>query len=125
MTPAFSGFALLARWSNLSVRTELTVLLLLFLCGLYYLRYTRSPWRKLPPGPRGIPILGNIRDLNDKRWLTSSECKRAYGTLDSRLPSISGVLSDNRKRCLPERLGKAYHRIEFTEGCGRSARTAG
>jgi len=54
-------------------------LLLMFLSGLCFLRFARSPWRKLPPGPRGLPILGNIRQLNDKRWLTSGACKELYG----------------------------------------------
>jgi hypothetical protein len=39
--------------------------------------------------------------------------------------SLSLALGDNRGRCLPERLGKVHDRIELTEGCGRSARTAG
>jgi hypothetical protein len=39
--------------------------------------------------------------------------------------SLSLALDDNRGRCLPERLGKVHNRIELTEGCGRSARTAG
>ena len=125
MTPTFSGYAPIPTWSPVFLQTGPTLLLLILLCGLCYLRYIRSPWRKLPPGPRGLPILGNIRQLNDKRWLTSPKCKRDYGTLGSRLRSIAGFLNDNRRRRLPERPGKIYHCTEFTEGCGRSARTAG
>ena len=65
--------------SGLSVRTGLTSLLSILLLRLWYLRYARSPWRKLPPGPRGLPMLGNIKELNDKRWLKSPECKETYG----------------------------------------------
>jgi hypothetical protein len=32
-------------------------------------RYFRSPWRKLPPGPRGFPLLGNVLDMRSKQWL--------------------------------------------------------
>ena len=85
MSTTFYRLALLAKWLGLSVRTGLISLLSIILLKLCYVRYTRSPWRKLPPGPRGLPVLGNIRQLNDKRWLTSRDCKGTYGMLGSRL----------------------------------------
>ncbi|KAI0260782.1 cytochrome P450 [Gloeopeniophorella convolvens] len=57
----------------------MALLLLMSLLVVHFTRYVRSPWRKLPPGPPGFLILGNIKQLNDKRWLTSHECKATYG----------------------------------------------
>ncbi|VDC00277.1 unnamed protein product [Peniophora sp. CBMAI 1063] len=42
-------------------------------------RYFTSPWRKLPPGPPGVPILGNALQLVDKQWLKFSAWRKAYG----------------------------------------------
>jgi len=53
---------------------------LLGLLVIFIVYYARSPWRKLPPRPRGLPIIGNALQLMDKNWLVSKDCKERFGT---------------------------------------------
>ncbi|KAI0056010.1 hypothetical protein BV25DRAFT_1894667 [Artomyces pyxidatus] len=59
---------MLSPWTSLPGNSVSLVLIL----GFFYLfRYLRSPWRKVPRGPRGLPLLGNIRELANTKWLAS------------------------------------------------------
>jgi hypothetical protein len=48
------------------------------LAVILVVRYSKSPWRRVPPGPRGLPLLGNILELQDKDWLFRRDCKQKY-----------------------------------------------
>lgn len=51
------------------------------------IRYSRSPWRKLPPSPKRLPVVGNALQLMDKTWLLSEDCKERFGELIDHLPT--------------------------------------
>ena len=46
-------------------------------------QYATSPWRKVPPGPNGFPVLGNAFQLKDKRWMFEKDCKKKFRTSNS------------------------------------------
>jgi hypothetical protein len=69
----------------------LTAGIVLGLVIIFAVRYARSSWRKLPPGPPRLPILGNTLQLRDKSWLLSKDCKERFGEFIDDIPS--GILS--------------------------------
>ncbi len=79
----------------------LTAGVILGLLIIFAVGYYRSPWRKLPPSPRRLPILGNALQLRDKSWLLSKDCKERFGELITYLPRW--IL-----RCTPEHCRGGY-----------------
>lgn len=50
------------------------------------LNRSRGPWKHLPPGPRGIPFLGNVWHIVGDKWLTFTALKEKYGQQPAKLP---------------------------------------
>ena len=77
-----SGYAAKAIWENKTSMTGIILVLLIILV----INHTRSPWRKLPPRPWRLPVLGNALQLRDKSWLLSKDCKERFGEFTDYIP---------------------------------------
>jgi hypothetical protein len=42
-------------------------------------RYAKSPWRCVPPGPRGLPLLGNVIKVREGTILFGADWKKKFG----------------------------------------------
>ena len=96
MPPSFSGslglpitfsLSILIHWVN--ENRALSLGAFIGYCILCVVRYVTSPYRKLPPGPRGYPIIGNVLELRTQQWLKFTEWRKQYG----QAPLLSHVTS--------------------------------
>ena len=62
----------------ISENKTVTAGITLGLAIIFAIRYTTSPWRKVPPSPPRVPILGNFSQLRDKTWMLSKDCKERF-----------------------------------------------
>jgi hypothetical protein len=70
-----SSFSLHCVWEFVTTHADVAAL---GLAVILLVRYLRSPWRRVPPGPRGLPIIGNALELRNKAWLFEEDCQQRY-----------------------------------------------
>jgi hypothetical protein len=78
MLPEIAGFT----WILGSGKDTITHLLVTFLvAGTLWLiaRLAQSSSRSLPPGPRGLPLIGDVLHIADQEWLASPHRRDDYG----------------------------------------------
>ena len=71
--------SLLQPWLRVNDRGIHLIGVILGFVVFYLARYLSSPFRKLPPGPRGFPIIGNILEMKTGQWLKFAEWHKKYG----------------------------------------------
>ncbi|KAF7358844.1 Cytochrome p450 [Mycena sanguinolenta] len=81
-----------------------TVALALGSCALHFIIRSYIRHKSLPPGPRGLPFIGNIFDVpKSQEWLAFVEMSRKYGSSESRdtiivlnsLAAVDALLEDS------------------------------
>ncbi len=66
-----------------SIRTlDISIAFVGFILAWHLFRRTRRSTARFPPGPRGLPLIGNLLDMpSEKEWLTFAKWGRKYGTV--------------------------------------------
>lgn len=69
-------------FSSMSAQDLLVVIVALVSIWVLFRRNCHNA--PLPPGPRGLPLIGNLLDMpSDKEWLTFARWGNEYGKLSS------------------------------------------
>ncbi|KAI0260135.1 cytochrome P450 [Gloeopeniophorella convolvens] len=91
--------------SDHPVRTA-AVTTLLGLIAWSLVQIVRKSLRTLPPGPKGLPFIGDIKHIADHNWLSSPERKDEYGGMMYISAFGQGILILNSQRVATDLLEK-------------------
>ncbi|ODM97239.1 Cytochrome P450 83A1, partial [Orchesella cincta] len=76
----------------------LTEYLLLAVAAIYLAIQFLKPKVKLPPGPRGLPVVGNILQMTEKPHLQLAAWAKQYGEIYTiQLGSNTGIVLNDQK----------------------------
>ena len=66
---------------NNAPKTHLLLAAFLLVAGTLWLmaRLTQISIRSLPPGPKGLPFIGDVLHIADQQWLASPQRRDDYG----------------------------------------------
>lgn len=79
---------------------------LVFLLSIIVLKIVRSSVnayrrnRYMPPGPSGLPLLGNIFQVGDQQWVQFTEWKERYGKYCTKVNKDNGHIYFDIRFCL-------------------------
>ena len=79
LPPGFDALSPGSVWEALQEHSKLTVGAAAGLAIVLTVRYLTSPWRRVPPGPPGLPLIGNALQLGGEQWLKYSAWRKEYG----------------------------------------------
>ena len=68
-------------WDHSKFMTDLRVVAAPIVGIVFWLiaRLAQKAFRNLPPGPKGLPIVGDVLHITDQDWLASPQRKEEYG----------------------------------------------
>ncbi|KAH9009901.1 cytochrome P450 [Lactarius pseudohatsudake] len=90
-----------------SDRTTRLLAAFLLLAGIWVIaRLAQSYIRNLPPGPRGLPLIGDILHITDQEWLASPKRRDDYGEMMYISALGKGMLIINSQRVAVDLLEK-------------------
>ncbi|KAH9066043.1 cytochrome P450 [Lactarius deliciosus] len=103
--PEIIGFTWI--FGESSGRTARILAAFLLLAGIGLIaRLAQSYIRNLPPGPRGLPLIGDVIHIADQEWLASPKRKDEYGEMMYISALGAGMLIINSQRVAVDLLEK-------------------